>query len=122
MGFRLINDYEVRHDVPLIDIGLQAYDTLADDSFDLNRDGLLEQRSAYELVRDQLSDAQRAELDLVDTHWRANATAFNRAFAVMHGQKSLASELKGRVEDDAGKIPAIPRSHWWWWPLTEGEE
>lgn len=121
MAFRLKNHSVVEHDLPLIEYGLASYDTLDDPKFDLDWDGLLQRRSALELVRDQLSDAQRAQLDMVDTHWQANAAAFNRAFGVEHHQHRRETALAGFVTDDKGEVPPIPRGHWWWRPIGVNE-
>lgn len=96
-----------------------CYDTIGDPDFDLDRDECLHKRSAYEFVRADLDDAQRAELDQVDAFWRANAAAFNADFAPWHNRANRATELKGFVADEAGKVPEIPPDHWWWWPLDE---
>lgn len=106
-------------DVAIIETKLNCYDTLDDDDFEWDRDFHLHNRSALELVRDQLSDAQRGELDNVDAHWQANAKAFNRAFATEHHQHRRATALAGFVEDGSGKTPPIPRTHWWWQPIEE---
>lgn len=96
-----------------------CYDTIGDPDFDLDRDETLHGRSVYEFIRDQLTDEQRAELDQVDAFWRARPAAFNKDFAAWHYRANRAAELAGFVEDDEGRTPEIPRSHWWWWPLPE---
>lgn len=108
-GDRLIPD-----NGSIIETRLNCYDTLDDDDFEWDRDHHLHERSALELVRDQLSDDQRAELDKVDGHWKANAEAFNRAFAVIHHQHDHKMALAGFVFDENGVAPAIPQGHWWW--------
>lgn len=119
MAFRLSAHALSEPDYSLIEVRLACYDTLDDDDFELDRDELLRNRSAFELVRDQLSDAQRAELDKVDAHWRANAVAFNRAFETEHHQHDPKTALAGFITDAAGNIPEIPRSHWWWRPIDQ---
>ncbi|MCT4608642.1 MAG: hypothetical protein N4A70_05495 [Pelagimonas sp.] len=120
MAFQIRKQWIIDGDLSLIEFGLPCYDTIGDPAFDLDRDGYLETRSAFEFVSDQLSDEQRAELQLIDQHWQDNAKAFNAAFATMHNQADRESELTGHVED-AGKVPSIPRDHWWWRPI-EGAE
>lgn len=99
-----------------------CYDTIGDPAFDYDRDECLHERSAYELIRDQLTDAQRAELDQVDAYWRANPAAFNAAFQAWHWYADRDTELTGFVEDADGKVPPIPASHWWWTPIEETAE
>lgn len=96
-----------------------CYDTIGDPTFDLDRDECLHERSAYELVRDQLTDAQRAELDKVDAYWKAHPKDFNADFAVFHFQEDKTTALTGIVEDENGDVPPIPRGHWWWRPIEE---
>lgn len=113
MAFQLVGNHVVDQALPLIEWGLVCYDTIGDPDFDLDRDTLLRHRSAYELVRDQLSDEQRAELDQVDAFWRENAEAFNASFALEQSNSDPKTALKGYVTED-GKVPPVPRSHWWW--------
>ncbi|MDO5603775.1 MAG: hypothetical protein Q4G25_01305 [Paracoccus sp. (in: a-proteobacteria)] len=110
----------IRYDVPLIEFDMNRYDTLHDDSFDLDRDGLLKRRSACELVREQPSPSQRAELDMIDAHWRSHLAAFDYAFGVMH-QFSRKTDLAGDMTGAGGNTPAIPRSQWWW-PIGGAKE
>ena len=117
MAYRISAQGVIDKGLSIIEVELACYDTLEDDDFQWDRDHLLHNRSAYELVRDQLSDAQRAELDKVDAHWQANPQAFNRAFGVEHHQHRRDTALAGFVEDDAGDVPPIPRGHWWWRPI-----
>lgn len=98
-----------------------CYDTIGDPDYDMDRDETLHMRSAYEFIRDQLTDEQRAELDKVDAFWRARPVAFNADFAPWHYRGNKKTELAGFVEDEAGKVPEIPPSHWWWWPLDEAD-
>lgn len=98
-----------------------CYDTIGDPDFDMDRDETLHDRSEYEFIRDQLTPEQQAELDQVDAFWRANAQAFNKDFALIHAYEDKKAAMKGRVVDDKGKVPEIPRSHWWWWPIKEEE-
>lgn len=97
---------------------LTCYNRIDDPDFDWEMDHLLHYRSALEFVRDRLNDAQRAELDQVDAYWRAHRSAFNTCFAVEHARRAKIT-LAGFVEDDAGKTPDIPSSHWWWRPIEE---
>lgn len=99
-----------------------CYDTSGDPDFDMDRDETLHKRSVYEFIRDQLTPDQQAELDQVDEFWRAHPEAFNKDFAMIHAFESKKTALEGfGIADDKGKVPEIPRSHWWWWP-TEVEE
>lgn len=123
MAYRLIFARHVIDGDTLLECApLNCFDTLGNDSFDHDRDGMLAERSAFELVRDQLDDAQRAELDQVDAFWRENAEAFNKDFAMQRAFLNKKTVLAGLVEDDKGNVPEIPRSHWWWWPLKVDAE
>ncbi len=123
MAFRLTDDKKTIPEGYSLLIGaLGCYDTLGDADMSWGRDATLHERSAYELVRDQLDDAQRAELDLVDAYWRANAAAFNEDFAAFHFHENKKTALTGFVEDENGEVPPIPRSHWWWRPIEEPAE
>jgi len=104
---------------PLLAGMFGCYDTIGDADFDLDRDECLHERSAYELVRDHLTEDQRAELDKVDAYWIAHPEAFNAAFAVFHFQENKATALKGFVQDERGDVPPIPRNHWWWRPIDK---
>jgi len=96
-----------------------CYDTIGDPDFAMDRDEALHERSAYELVREQLTPEQQGELDQVDAYWRANAVAFNTDFALWHHQENKTTALTGFLEDERGNVPPIPRSHWWWRPIEE---
>ena len=96
---------------------LSCYDTIGDPDFELSRDFLLHNRSAYEMVRDQLTPEQQADLDKVDAYWKANVKDFNADFAVFHHREDKTTALTGFVMDTNGNVPPIPRSHWWWWPI-----
>lgn len=124
MAYRLIfAEYTLEGDSLLDSAPLNCFDTLGDDSFSHDRSGMLAERSAFEMVRDQLDDAQRAELDMIDDFWRTNADAFNRDFRLQQAFLDRTTILSGMVVDAKGKVPEIPRSHWWWWPIKEeGEE
>ena len=98
-----------------------CYDTISDPDYDYDRDECLHERSAYEMVRDQLTDDQRAELDTVDAYWQARPAEFNAAFGVWHHQSDRQTALAGFVEDEQGETPSVPRSHWWWKPLGADE-
>ena len=119
MAFRIRKQWIIDGDLSIIEFGLPCYDTLADPDFDHDRDGYLETRSAFEFVRDQLSDEQRGELDLIDDWWRARPSEFNFAFGTMHHQFDKRAELKGAVENEKGETPEIPHSHWWWRPIEQ---
>lgn len=100
---------------------LSCYDCIGDPDFDWEMDSLLQYRSALEFVRNQLTDAQRAELEDVDAFWRADPTKFNLCFRAEHARRNKMT-LAGFVEDAHGKTPAIPRSHWWWRPIGDGAD
>ena len=122
MAFQLTpGDNTIAWKVELTGGPLSCFDTLGDPDFDMDRDFLLHRRSALELVRDQLSDAQRAELDQVDAHWRENAEAFNADFALDHNQEELETALEGFVQDGRGETPRVPQTHWWWRPIEVRE-
>lgn len=103
---------------------LGCYDTITDteDDWQWDRDQTLHNRSKYEFIREQLTDAQRTELDQVDSFWRAHPKEFNEAFGIFHYQSNKKTALTGFVEDENGETPAIPASHWWWRPIEEKEE
>ncbi len=103
----------------LLEGDLSCYDTIGDPDFDYDRDEILHARSAYEFIRDQLTSAQRAELDQVDAYWRAHRQAFNADFGVWHHQCDKKTELRGFVENENGEVPPIPRNHWWWRPIED---
>lgn len=94
-----------------------CYDTIGDPDFDMSRDETLHMRSVYEFLRDELDEAQRAELDRVDAFWRARPKEFNADFEAFHYRADKKTELKGFVQDENGNTPEIPAEHWWWWPL-----
>lgn len=103
---------------------LSLYDTIVydEDSWSDSWDDILYARSALEFVRDQLPPERAALLDKADAFWKAHPREFNHAFRYFHARKKLAEELAGWVEDENGDHPRIPLSHWWWWPLAEGEK
>ena len=118
MAYRIVNGE--MPEGPLTDHGpLSVYDTLEEPHEDwyMDWDETLHERSVLELVRDRLTEDQRAELDRVDAYWRAHPAAFNERCKVYHHQKRPDRELAGRVVDDEGHTPRIPLAHWWWWPL-----
>lgn len=118
MAYRIIGlERLVENNSTLLTGALGCFDTLGDASFDLDRDETLHERSSYELVREQLTADQIAELEQIDVHWRANAAAFNADFAVFHFQEDKEAALRGFVQDERGDTPAIPRGHWWWRPI-----
>ena len=109
-------------DAEIIPRYLPTYDTLGSPEFYIEWDDILHYRSALEFVREQLTDAQRGELDTVDAHWRANAGDFNAAFGIKHNSKTPTDAMARWVVGDDGVIPEIPTSHWWWRAIDEGEE
>lgn len=123
MAFRLVDTPVRPKDWGTLLTGMfGCYDTIGDPDFDMDRDETLHERSRYEFVRDQLTDAQRAELDHVDAFWKANREAFNRDFGRLHAFEDKRMAMSGWIEDENGEVPAIPRSHWWWWPLEDPAE
>ncbi len=112
-------DYILWHGGSIIERYLSCYDTLDDPIFYVEWDDLLHDRSAMEFVRQQMSALQQAELDKVDAHWRGQPELFNAAFAAKHSVRDLQNEMGDFVEDEQGVWPNIPRSHWWWWPITD---
>lgn len=122
MAFRLTGGGKPPGERGTLLIGMfGCYDTIGDPDFDMDRDETLHERSRYEFIRDQLTPEQQAELDQVDAFWRANVEAFNKDFALFHAFEDKKIAMKGWIEDDKGRVPEIPRSHWWWWPI-EGDE
>ncbi len=100
---------------------LGCYDMIGEPDMSHDLDFTLHERSKFEFVREQLTDAQRAELDQVDAFWRANPEAFNNEFKRLHAFENKKTAMEGMgVFDDQGRVPEIPRSHWWFWPIEEG--
>lgn len=95
---------------------LGFYDLIADQTYDEDWPWAIHVRSAYEFIRDHLTDAQRAQLDEIDAYWRAHPAVFNEAFGFYHHQPK-ARTLDGFVRDENGSVPEIPADHWWWNPL-----
>ncbi|MEG9884440.1 MAG: hypothetical protein V6Z86_07470 [Hyphomicrobiales bacterium] len=123
MAYRLTGtNRTITENIPLLSGMFACYDTIGDPSFDMDRDETLHERSAYEFVRGQLSPEQIAELDKVDAYWRAHPKEFNEDFKIIQGWEDRKTALEGFVEDEDGKVPAIPRSHWWWWPIPMEKE
>jgi hypothetical protein len=108
----------IEHDLAITEYVMPCYNTLDDPEFAEDRGDLLAQRSALELVRDQLSDAQCLDLEEIDAHWRENSADFNAAFARQHADTNKETALRGLVSDPTGHAPAIPDGHWWWHPIT----
>lgn len=122
MAYRLTGTNRIiTENIPLLSGMFGCYDTIGDPDYDMDRDETLHERSAYEFVRDQLSPEQIAELDQVDAFWRAHPEAFNADFRLLQAWENKKTALEGFVEDAQGKTPAIPRSHWWWWPIPTGD-
>ena len=111
------------HDEPLLIGTFGCYDMIGDRDWSYDYDDNLHWRSLCEFVRDELLPSQQAELDKVDAFWRANPKDFNRAFRMSHGESGKPfpnrKEMEGWIRDENGKIPPIPESHWWWWPIEE---
>lgn len=107
----------IDNDLGIIEYVMPCYNTLDDPEFSQERKELLQHRSALELVRDQLSDAQCLEMTQIDDYWRSNPDLFNRAFARHHGLASHHGVLRGYVSDGTGNAPDLPGVHWWWRPI-----
>ncbi|MDO5631634.1 MAG: hypothetical protein Q4G22_07330 [Paracoccus sp. (in: a-proteobacteria)] len=118
MGYRLLLAHRPDPDESLLLFGLlRCYDTIGDPSFTFERDHILHERSAYHFIYDDLSPMQRNELQMIDDFWRAHPVAFDDDFWTFHHWTDKKTELRGWVEDEQGRTPHIPHSHWWWWPL-----
>ncbi|MDO5606014.1 MAG: hypothetical protein Q4G25_12720 [Paracoccus sp. (in: a-proteobacteria)] len=119
----VLNDMDGTLDgVTLLFAGLGRYQSILEPDSEYDLDEALEERSAFEMVRDQLTPDQRAELDIVDAFWRANPDQFNAAFGVQHYQANKKTALSGYVSDAEGRVPAVPAAHWWWWPIPEVQQ
>ena len=120
MAYQISHQGIIDNNLSVVLYDLACYDTIDDGDFYYDRDELLHNRSAFEFVREQLNDAQRAELDKVDNYWKEHPIAFNEAFSAFHNARHRVNkdgDLGTWVRDENGKVPTIPRSHWWWWPL-----
>lgn len=123
LGVDPLGDDIIKAGVSITDRVLSCYDTIGDPSFDMDRDFILHTRSALEFARVRLLPKQQADLDEIDAYWRAHPKEFNEDFKIIQGWEDRKTALEGFVEDEQGKVPAIPRSHWWWWPIPiEGEK
>lgn len=110
-------DRTVQDELSLLSSNLGNYDVIVEDPESYALDEILHERSAYECVRDQLTDAQQAELDQVDQYWLAHPDAFNTAFKRLHAFEDRRTALKSWVIDSNGDAPVIPKTHWWWRPI-----
>lgn len=103
---------------------LNWYDAIVqgreESSFDL--DFFLHARSAAEFVISDFTDPERVRLTKIDAFLMAHPQEFNACFEWEHRERDLSEELDGFVVDGEGKVPSIPRAHWWWWPLVVGED
>jgi len=91
------------------------------DLWSYDADSTLVARSALELVRDQLSKAEIAELNKVDAVWKDTPKQFNAFFSNEHACHDRTTELDGWLVDTETKAPPpIPKDHWWWWPIQDG--
>lgn len=88
----------------------------SDGEWSYDVDYALHARSALELTRAQLDSDARDLLAQVDGAWKSAPARFNELFGRDHREKVVKQELQGWVLVD-GKVPAIPRDHWWWSPL-----
>ena len=94
---------------------LAAWDAWA---FAVVDEELLRARSALQLLFDdgQRLPAEALEMMLAaDRQWRAHPVAFDYMFRYALARKTR-DELSGWVTDEAGRVPEIPASHWWWRP------
>lgn len=121
MAFRLLIEQDALYPESslLASVPLNVFDTIGDDDWSHDRDEMLAARSAFELVREQMTDAQRAELDRVDAYWRDHAQAFNESFKLDHAFADRKRALEGWIEDEHGEVPEVPAAHWWWKPIEE---
>ena len=111
-------------------VGMGTYDTIggresewgAAEDWYCDWDELLYYRSTYEFIREDLTPEQQKELDEIDAYWRERPKQFNDAFANTHWREDKKTAMQGWIRDEAGKTPAIPRSHWWWWSLNEDKD
>ena len=122
MAYRLSNDERIEAGEKLFEYPLQCYDWIFKPDDDEDIAELLAERSSLEFIRDRLTNTQIAELNKVDAFWRAHPKEFNTAFAADHFRVDRKTVLEGFVEDEKGNVPAIPRSHWWWWPIPIEKE
>lgn len=79
---------------------------------------VLRARSALQLLWDdgkRLPAAAIEAMTAADLQWRAHTAAFDYMFRYALARKSC-DELTGWITDDAGRVPEIPRAHWWWRP------
>ena len=101
---------------------LSCYDTIIEgewgkpEEWSYDQDELLHNRSYYEFIRNQLSDAQRKDLAMIDAFWKAHPAAFNAAFGLLINQedKKTAMQGFGIIDTKTNQPPQIPSSHWWW--------
>ncbi len=116
-------DKEMNFDVPSPDTDVRKdyflgfYDLIDDDTYDEDWQFAIHHRSILELMRDRLTDAQRAQLDEIDAYWKARPEVFNKAFAAWHYRGDRKTDLEFLTRNTDGTIPEIPASHWWWSPL-----
>lgn len=120
MAFKLKNPHKT--DYMPSNADLSCYDTIIEgewghpDEWDYDQDVLLHVRSYYEFIRDQLSDEQRTDLDMIDAFWKSHPEAFNKAFGLLINQENLKTAMEGFgiIDMATNKPPIIPKSHWWW--------
>lgn len=121
MAVQLVDDdTEEFRGVTFAEYVLECYDIITGKIEDWSEDwnGVLEARSALELVRDRLPPDRAALLDKADAFWRAHPKEFNEFSKYDHARVNLATALTRWVIDDSGNAPPVPPSHWWWKPLA----
>ncbi|AVZ80163.1 hypothetical protein C3497_12560 [Zoogloeaceae bacteirum Par-f-2] len=82
---------------------------------------VLRARSALQLLWDDGKRLPVAAIDAMtaaDRQWRAHPKAFDHMFRYAIARKTR-DELAGWLLDDAGRVPEIPASHWWWRPSSQ---
>ena len=108
---------------------LSCYDTIIEgewgkpEEWSYDQDVLLYVRSYYEFIRNQLSEAQRKDLAMIDAFWKAHPKEFNAAFGLLINQedKKTAMQGFGIIDTKTNQPPPIPPSHWWWHKLEVEE-
>lgn len=99
---------------------LSCYDTLGDDSFDMDRDDMLQHRSLFEFVKDELSQEVLDDLAMIDQYWKDNSKLFNNDFSILHNLPKFEKDDEITFYIKKYKLNVlhrVPKSHWWWWAI-----
>jgi hypothetical protein len=99
----------------------EAIDWWDEGGFAVVDEEVLRARSALQMLFDdgQKLPAKALEMMLAaDRQWRAHPKAFDHMFRYAHARQTR-DELSGWITDDAGRVPEIPDSHWWWRPSSQ---